>query len=317
MKLISVLVPGLVTIATLSLPATPTIAFSVNRPLVPLPANVDPSIDPSLRETDVKQLQARLFGNQSSINITQFDLGQIRFGYGLFQEDDFLGLGQGLVMSTGTVDRLAGVNCADGFNPNCNDPTKKGADLNANFAITAVDGTVISDPLDRVVLTILFNAKDPGQLNLKYVFGSEEYPELVPANRTDASDIFYALLYGSDDQQAFNPQPSFKQAISVASAFSSGNTFTSNLIGEPNSLKTPLDAYTKPLRASIPFKSGINRLIFGIDDRGVGGEGYDSAVFLQQISVQTDKPPSVPTPSLLFGLTWMGWRRWRDRHKSR
>jgi hypothetical protein len=312
MKLISVLVPGLVTIATLSLSATPTIAFSVTQ------------------TSDPAQLQARLFGDAPSINITRFNLGDIPAGFGLFQQDDFMGLGQGLVMSTGEVNRLAGVNCADGVNayrrdlPVCRDrvdPTKPipPADLTFDFAkVDPVTKEVLSNPLDRIVLDIVFSAKNSGRLNFNYVFGSEEYPEFVPADRLATSDIFYTLLYGSADQQTFNPTPSTQQAISVASIFTDPNLFNANLIGAPNSLKTPLDAYSKTFRSSIPFQAGMNRLIFGIDDRGVlTGDGYDSAVFLQQISVQTDKPPSVPTPSLLFGFAWMGWRRWHDRRKAR
>jgi hypothetical protein len=313
MKLISVLVPGLVTIATLSLSATPTIAFSVTQ------------------TSDRAGLQARLFGDTTSINITQFNFNQaFPSAYGRFDGGDFLGLmqSQGLVLSTGQVNGLAGVNCADGVNAYrqdlqvCRDRLDRAkpipnADLNVDFSTDPNPPPGFANaPRDQIFLDIVFQSENSGRLSFDYVFGSEEYPEFVPSDRSAPSDIFYALLYGSPDQQKFDLKPSFQQATSVASAFNAkAPKFNRNLIGDSYSLTTPLDAYTKPIQTVIPFKSGINHLILGIDD--VNDDAYDSAVFLQQISVQTDKPPSVPTPSLLFGLTWMGWRRWRDRRKAR
>jgi hypothetical protein len=293
MKLISVLVPGLMTIAAVNLSASQAIAFSVTQ------------------TSDPAQLQARLFGASSPLTITQFNLGPIPAAFGLFQEDDFLGLGQGLVISTGEVNRLAGVNCADGSSPDrsCSNPALPRADLNFDFAnVDPVTKKVLSNPLDRVSLDIRFEATQSGWLNFNYVFGSEEFPEFVPASKTTPSDILYILLADANNVLRGS------KSTNVFTAFNSTG-FNPNLIGAPNSLKTPLDGYTAPIQVMMPFTKGSNHLIFSLED--VNGDGYDSAVFLQQISVQTDKPPSVPTPSLLFGFTCMGWRRWRDRHKSR
>jgi hypothetical protein len=292
MKLISVLVPGLVTIATLSLSATSAIAFSVTQ------------------TSDPAQLQARLFGASSPLTITQFNLGPIPAAFGLFQEDDFLGLGQGLVISTGEVNRLAGANCADGRNPDlsCSNPALPRADLNFDFAnVDPVTKKILSNPLDRVSLDIRFEATQSGWLNFNYVFGSEEFPEFVPASKTTPSDILYILLADANNVLRAS------KSTNVFTAFNSTG-FNPNLIGAPNSLKTPLDGYTAPIQVMMPFTKGSNHLIFSLED--VNGDGYDSAVFLQQISVQTDKPQPVPTPSLLFGFAWMGWRRWRDRRKA-
>jgi hypothetical protein len=291
MKLISVLVPGLVTIATLSLPATPAIAFSVTQ------------------TSDPAQLQTRLFGDTTALNITQFNLGQIPAGFGQFEQAGFFGLsGSGLVMSTGQVDRLAGVN-------------QSGMDLNFDFSsdpnAVPLPG-LPAGPRDRVTLDIWFEASQSGRLNFNYVFGSEEWPNSAPINAQDTGDIFRVLLADANNVVRVSKATSVNSAV-----------FNNNPIGN---LVTPLDRYTNPISLSVPFAVGRNRLILSIEDADLQSiiyeagvakivktpdDGYDSAVFLQQISVQTDKPPSVPTPSLLFGLTWMGWRRWRDRHKSR
>lgn len=321
MKLISILVPSLITIGSLSLLPLRAIAFSVTQ------------------SSDRAALQSRLFGDAPQLNITQFDLGQIPAGFGLFQHDNFLGLGQGMVMSTGSivqcvangvidrnckkngaviVENLSGVNCADGVNPALNPPdpscaarlnttsktgeTVPGSDLNSDFnVVDPITGEEVSNPLDRIVLDILFNAERSGSLNFNYVFGSEEFPEFVPPNQSYASDIFRVMLADSNNQLRFNTYSS------VASA-----AFKPNPIGNPN---TPLDGYTDPIGVRIPFQQGRNRLIFTIED--VGDEGYDSTVFLQQISVESVQAQSVPTPPLMFGFAWMGFLRWRDRCKRR
>jgi hypothetical protein len=302
MKLSSILFPSLITIASLGLMPMRAIAFSVTTPVI------------TPQQTLESQLQRRLFGDTTDptypLTNISLDLGAITAAYGLFDQDDFLGLGQGWVMSTGQVNSLAGVNCADGAIPPGtsspsfrNDPSCTGrfqapaTDLNFDFTNTSPGPNVLANPPDDIWLKVKFNAAQAGQLSFKYVFGSEEYPEFKPSG--PGNDFF-----------VFGIQSKWIGGSSVEQA-----RFNSNLIGQPNSLKTPLDGYTDPLTAVIRFTEGDNTLHLRLKD--VGGEGYDSAVFIQQISVQPDRTPSVPTPSLLFGFTWMGWRRWRDRDKHR
>jgi hypothetical protein len=288
------------TIGSLGLMPMPAIALSVSTPVItpaqPLEA----------------QLQRRLFGDSSPLTNISLDLGGITAAYGLFEQDDFLGLGQGLVISTGQVNSLAGVNCADGAIPPGgsspsfrNDPSCTGrlqapaTDLNFDFTNKNPGPNVLSNPPDDIWLKVKFNAAQAGQLSFKYVFGSEEYPEFRPSR--PGNDFF---VFGIVNQQ----QSAWIGGSSVEQA-----RFNSNLIGQPNSLKTPLDGYTDPLTAVLQFAEGDNTLHLRLKD--VGGEGYDSAALIQQFSVRMNPTPSVPTPSLLLGFTWMGWRRWRDRAK--
>jgi hypothetical protein len=306
MKLIAI--PGLLTIATLSLTAPQAIAFSVTQTSNPT------------------QIQNTLFGEAPGLNITRFDIGtEVTGGYGQFSQGGFLGLDRGLVMSTGEPQSIARPNCANGASPDlaCN-PLKPGADLNYNFVTYDQTGKIITgDPLDELILDIAFDAPQSGSLNLSYVFGSEEFPEFRLGQML-GDDIFYIMLA---DQNGKVP---FQQAISISSIVNA-KAFKNNPVG---SREMALDGYTDPISLIIPFQAQQQyRLILGIQDAQVSStvmgadgkavdiftsdDGYDSAVFLQQISVKMDQPPSIPTPSLLFGFTWMGWRRWRDRRKSR
>jgi hypothetical protein len=338
MKLIAILFPSLMTIVGLSLVPLRAIGATIQSP----PFTVT-------QTSDSAKLKAALFGDAPPLKIdTPFNLGQIPGGIGQFQNGGFLGLGQGLVMSTGSIEQcvaagkldpnceklgtvrvpvLSGVNCADGVNPsqlnaNClgrlqlsqpfvsGKALPRGTDLNSDFLIIEpVTGKVLKNPFDRIELDFLFTADQPGNLIFKYVFGSEEFPEFVPKKDSLAdSDVFRVRLVDSYNQE-------FKTSKNVATAFNADpttyivNPIDVNRIGS----NTPLDAYTQPIDVILPFTAGQNHLFFSIED--VGDEAYDSAVFIQQFSVQLNPPPSVPTPSLLFGFTWMGWRRWRDRHK--
>ncbi|MBE9032062.1 choice-of-anchor L domain-containing protein [filamentous cyanobacterium LEGE 11480] len=301
MKLISTLGSTLVILAGLGLmPAAANAQFF----------SVEQSSDP-------QRLQTSLFGNQTDLNITGFDLGAIPGGFGLYENGDFLGLAPtGLVINTGQVEGLAARNCADGVNPvilgdatrPCNDrvqptPFANDLNLNSNFVEINDNGEEIDIP-DEVILKIIFDANQSGQLNLRYVFGSEAYPEFVPPAPSADDDFFQISRLNADGEQQLT-------RTSVGTA-----AFQSNLIGTDNSLQTALDGLTQPIDISIPFTIGQNQFVFRLADVGID-EGFDSTVFIQQISVESDPIESIPTPSLVFGFAWMGFLRWRDRLKQR
>jgi hypothetical protein len=315
MKLISVLFPSLMTIAGLGLMPLRAIGATMQ----PLPFTVT-------QTSDSAKLKAALFGDTTPLTIdARVNLGQIPGGIGQFQNGDFLGLGQGLVMSTGSIEQciangkldpncekpgtvrlsvLSGVNCADGVNSsqldtNClgrlqlsrpyieGQALPPGTDLNSDFrVIEPVTGKVLKNPFDRIELDFLFNADQPGNLVFKYVFGSEEFPEFVPSNSSIDSDIFRVRLVNSSNQE-FN---AFQNIFTAFNADADPDTYIVNPIG--NGL-TPLDGYTKPIELIIPFTAGQNRLFFSIED--VGDEAYDSAAFIQLTSVQMRPVESVPT----------------------
>jgi hypothetical protein len=296
------------------------------------PLRIQPGITQPSGINDYTNLRTSLFGDAptlSNIDITQ-PQGFID-SVGVFSRDNFLGLGQGAVLSTGLARNLAGTNCADGVNPALFNASCLGR-LQRNDGATVTtpgdynaaniydrdlsNNLCTQDPnnptqclpaapgdVDQLVLKILFTADTPGILSFDYVFGSEEYPEFIPGDKTAASDVFEILLAQQTNGVAVG------NSISVASAM-----FESNTIGQPNAGKTPLDGYTRPIRFSSSYGIGQNTLTLRLAD--VGDDFYDSAVFLSQFSVNPTPVTSVPTPPLLFGFAWMGFLRWRNRAKK-
>jgi hypothetical protein len=294
MKLISILMPSLITIATVGLPAPEAIGATLESTL-----QVNQTSDPD-------QLQRILFGDAPPIDVALSVMPPDFRNYGEFQNGGFLGIDRGLVISTGEVKPIAAQNCAVGGTPDlpCN-PLKQnpGADLNFDFSQNSPTSSFSNPPRDQTVLDIWFNADRAGTLNFNYVFGSEEFPE-YRVGQSSGNDIFYMMLADGNGNLLFD------QSLLVADIVAA-DAYIRNPIG---STTMALDGYTRPFNAQMRFNNGLNRLILGIDDGG--DDAYDSAVFFQQISVQMDTAESIPTPSLLLGFTWMGWRRWRDRRKS-
>lgn len=306
------------TIVSVSWPVMPGRAISA---VILPPFSITPTADPQALRTallgDVPRISSRSTSPSPPISVIQFNIAgpnNITAGYAQFNAGSFrdLGLSQGIVMSTGNPANLAAPNCADGVKPyrqelaTCHDRIPANgqppqADLNSDFR----DDT--RNPLDQVVLDILFEATQPGSLNFSYVFGSEEFPEFIPPPNTP-SDRFRVLL--ADINDPLRPILRGEHQIDVSTAI-----FKSNLIGNTNSLTTAIDGYTNPIAVKLPFQTGRNRLVFSIED--VGDDAYDSVAFIEQISVETTPAPSVPTPSLLFGAIWMSYRCWRDRRRSR
>jgi hypothetical protein len=255
-----------------------------------------------------------------------------------FSADDFLGIRQGVVLSTGQTKDLIGANCADGvsrsrfdsscvgrlqdqfgrpvaseqeFNPN----TIYDRDLNTDFCIagrSCANDVQRNLKDDQVVLSFLFDADRAGTLDLAYIFGSEEYPEYVlPHNALEGTgDSFKLRLENLDTGYVL------QETVTVASLFAPDSRVKiDNTLNRLNANKLALDGYTSPLQFRSNYGIGRNRLTLTLAD--VGDDFYDSAVFLQQLEINPDPPEPIPAPPLLFGFGWMGWLRWRDRRKSR
>jgi hypothetical protein len=253
-----------------------------------------------------------------------------------FSADDFLGIRQGVVLSTGQTKDLLGANCADGFrsrfdvsclgrlqdqfgNPvnavtEFNPNQVYNRDLNSDFCIAgrscANDAQrYLKD--DQVVLSFLFDTDRAGTLDLTYIFGSEEYPEYVlPHDALEGTGDSFQLRLENLDTGYF-----LEEQVTVASLFAPNSLLkVDNVLGRPNADKLALDGYTSPLQFRSNYGIGRNRFTLTLTD--VGDDFYDSAVFLQQLAINPDPPTPIPAPPLLFGFGWLGWLRWRDRHKS-
>ena len=205
--------------------------------------------------------------------------------FGVFQDDPF-GLNSGIVMSTGQVVQLPGVNSSSAYSP----------DLGTSFGLPGDP----SGSYDLAKLDISFDADSTvDKLYFEYVFGSEEFVEWAGSSFNDSFEL---LL--NDVNLA---KLSDGQTVTINNlASSSSEPFHPDYINNPAGpgTATKLDGYTKNLLFEGLLKqNATNTLTIKIKDQADGV--YDSAVFLKGGSLGTVKSSqSVPEPGTITGLVF-------------
>jgi len=183
---------------------------------------------------------------------------------------NLIGLTDGIIMSTGRVADAVGPNNSGSTTTNFNTP----GDPNLNAIIPQTTQ-------DAAVLTFNFiPASD--QLEFRYVFGSEEYPEFAPPNSTSFNDVFAFFISGGP--QAYNnyniallPGTTTPVSINNVNAVTNSAFYISNW---PASINIEYDGFTVPLTAvAAVTQCEVYHLKIAIAD--VGDGAYDSAVFLE------------------------------------
>jgi hypothetical protein len=222
-------------------------------------------------------LQNSFFGNTaglSNFNITLIGDGR---AFGTFTDDPF-GLQKGVVLSTGRVIDIAGLNTIDGgFNPSDND-------LSTDFA-------PFDSPLgDSITMQIDFDAdatKDA--LYFQYVFGSEELVEYAGL----FNDSFSLELNGENLAQLRNGAAVTIDNLAATPYGPYSNDFIYNPVGTgPASNQTKLDGYTQPFTFEGPLqKNAKNTLVINVQDARDGL--FDSLVFLKARTFGTERPPDI------------------------
>jgi hypothetical protein len=240
----------------MSLLAAPAMAFSV------------------VATNNIETLKNNLLGNNIgglsnfSVSIT----GDAR-AFGTFSNDP-LGLGSGIVLSTGNVTDIPGENLDDGDN------------LSTDFSASGVEG-------DLTQLNLSFFADSTAEkLFFKYVFGSEEFLEYAG---TSFNDSFELLLNGTNLARLTDGQTVTINNLVPNSGYRP--TDHPDYINNPsvtglaaNIIK--LDGYTKVLGfEGLLNKNQTNVLSIRLQD--VGDGSLDTAVFIQG-NVGTAEP--VPDP---------------------
>lgn len=237
------------------------------------------------QNNNTSDLLNALLGNTSGLSNFSITTTGNAAAFGLFSGSDAFGLGSGVVLSTGKVTDLPGVNTSSVYNP----------DLSTSF------GTLGDTPgsYDLAKLDISFKADSTAdKVFFQYVFGSEEFKEY---GGSSFNDSFELLLNG----------------VNLAK-LSNGNTVTiNNLVKSPSGpfdpayidnpagpgTLTKLDGYTKILTfEGLLNKNATNSLSIKIKD--VSDSAYDSGVFLK--GVTTVNPEKVPEPTSVLGLLALG-----------
>jgi VCBS repeat-containing protein len=200
--------------------------------------------------------------------------------FGTFANDPF-GLNDGLVLSTGRVKDLPGVNKKSGS------PKAPGVDLSTSL------GNASSTP-DNVALEIEFDSTETNKnLFFQYVYGSEELTEF---GGTKYKDPFNLQLNG---QYLARLSDGKKVNVDNLANAQDGpyhpDLIINSPINGPAKDITKLDGYTKPETFVGNIRTGHNKLVIKIQDASDGI--LDSAVFLKANSLST----ILPTATLPVG----------------
>jgi len=247
-----------------------------------------------------------LLGNTtglSNFELTVYDdLGNVNNeAFGLFNDDPF-GLGSGIVLSTGKVVDIPGLNTEDGgIVPNLDEPEQ---DLSTDFDPQGpLDETGYEGSEgDSITLELSFDADSTvDKVFFEYVFGSEEFVEFGGTAYNDSFEMFLndeSLALLSDDQAV-----TINNLVPVPEDASFDHPdFIYNPVG--SGVNTKLDGYTTNLTFQGQLiKNGRNTIKVNIAD--VSDGILDSAVFIKgnslttQSSIVSQPEPTEPNPDPL------------------
>ena len=236
-----------------------------------------------------------ILGETTGLSNFDISVSGNSMAFGLFTDDPF-GLKSGVVLSTGNVEELSGVNTLDGTTLDGDGIPLRDLSTNFNgFCLPECDTTTVEIQFDvgDNVEKVFFN----------YVFGSEEFVEFGDRGFNDS---FALSLNGQNLARLSDGQTVDINTIVPNST--DPTSFHPDYINNPAGSSTPtkLDGYTQVLGfEGILTQNARNTLTIQIAD--VGDNWFDSAVFIQGGTLGTTPPTtSVPEPNLLLGLVGMG-----------
>ncbi len=222
--------------------------------------------------------------SQTVITVDRIDCPDGALGTFEAGDDTDLGLGKGIILTTGSATNAIGPNDDTGIATQHAAP----GDSDLDYFSLLNNGQLSEDAC--VVELDVFVATD--ELRFEYIFGSEEYPEFVG----DAfNDIFALLVKGPgisgdaniDNQQnvAIIPGTNTFVEINSLNAEQNWEYFRNNLNGtsvQYDGLTSDFLGVKKSLTASIPVVPCNNyKLKFAIADRG--DDDLDSGVFIGEL----------------------------------
>jgi predicted ribosomally synthesized peptide with SipW-like signal peptide len=194
-----------------------------------------------------------------------------------------VGISDGVILSTGDVEDVAGPNSSDSLS--VNNPDASGT--------TVLDDIATGSTNDEAILEVDFTVPDDAdQIFFNYVFGSEEYNEYVDSNFNDAFGLF---LNGTNVATIDNPDNPGEDTVSINNINNGENADLYNDndpgdLGTPTPFDTEMDGFTVVLDVGEDVVPGsMNTLEFAIAD--VGDSSWDSWVLIEGGSLTTDPTP--------------------------
>jgi hypothetical protein len=229
---------------------------------------------------DATRLAQEIAGQGVTITSANFT-GDNRQG-GLFAGagvGDAIGVTDGVVLSTGLVTDVVGPN----------DQSGSGEDL-AGPGDAQLDAIVAPDTTnDAAVLDITFVPTSP-DLEINYVFASEEYQEFVD---TSFNDVFAFWVNGVNCATVANPSGREPVTINTINHLRNTQIYVDNPTGD-DKFDTQFDGFTVPLTCFATVTPGVpNTLKLAIAD--TSDWIYDAAVFLESSGV-TSTPKTKYSP---------------------
>ncbi len=217
-----------------------------------------------------------LGGNCVQINNVQFtqQLGSAA----RFTGGTDLGLTQGIVLSTGSLGpqltAVPSLFLSETF------PVSNTDTLLEQYAIQEIGYTGNATSYDATRIEFDFTAPSNQQVNIRFVFASEEYPEFAPPNNSFFNDIFafFVAEQGSSNFQNIAKVPGTTLPVTIGNINAINNT--QFYVESPSNLPFAFDGFTTPITATFDAIGGVTyHMVIAISD--IGDPNFDSAVFLE------------------------------------
>ncbi len=213
-----------------------------------------------------------------NITVSNATLTGAAVASGSFTGTSNIGLGSGVILSTGNVNEAEGPNNAGGVGANLGEPGTAQMDTLAGNGGTPVN------TFDAITLEFDFDIQSD-LIQFNYVFGSEEYPEYAPPNNSGFNDVFAFYISGpgivGEENIAIVPNTTSPVTINNINAITNNQYYVDNTGGAT----IQYDAFTTVLQAKrenlIPCNTYHLKLV--IADAGDGV--WSSGVFLEENSL--------------------------------
>ena len=243
----------------------------------------------TLTNTDIteEQIAEIVTTPQSQVTVTNIDCAEGAFGLFEGADNTDLGLGRGLVLSTGQILDTDDINTSS-INSPADDFASEGNNFPGDEDLSFLSGDNTNDAC-IIELEVFANTN---QLNFEYVFGSEEYPEFVGGG---VNDVFAFLAsgpgivgdpgLGNQINMAVLPNGTAVTINDVNDAlnneFYRNNEFSQNVVYD--GLTSDFQGIKKSLTASVDvIPCNTYNLKLAIAD---GGDSvFDSGVFISEIT---------------------------------
>ena len=188
-----------------------------------------------------------------------------------------IGLSQGIVLSTGVVGPQINSTAdffMDGSNGNFSDT------LLEQYAIQEIGYTGSPVSYNATRIEFDFVAPSNQQVNIRFVFASEEYPNFAPPNTTYFNDIFgfFVAEQGSSNFENIAKVPGTELPVTIGNINAVTNSQFYN--ESTGGMQFAYDGYTTPISATFNAVQGVAyHMVIAISD--IGDSFFDSAVFLE------------------------------------